>query len=458
MKKLFKKSVSGISLVIILALTVCFCGTFLTACKNDTEEDKVTVTVPVYNTTGMAQNAAIILPGVLASNLINAKTGETLWSVGSLISNIAMNENMLDDEGRFNTDALSSYLYSFLKYADDGTTELTVRPANMNDADLEYGFLSYYKSLYDTTVASCPGYTVKLFQYDWRKSCTDSARDLADFIAANKYENVILIGHSMGGLVIDHYLALSDANRDNTKAVITLSTPHLGAVDAACVNLGGVAPTLFSSVSDASFSAMMNELNGKLPSGCNSVTEFALTLFGILQTAARTLPCTYDMIPNTSLFGTETYVSSNIYTINGNVVGYDELYRDLQNASFATGNAKTAIDNLSDAHKALYVNGVFVANLVDTYYFAGNGVATTSTLKLSYNNNAFAFAGYSSTDAGDMLVLVDSSIAGNPRNAANVFIFDDTNHLNIATTADSSTKETTAVGKKLSTLLKSLAV
>src|SRR5262245_16738551 len=99
-------------------------------------------------------------------------------------------------------------------------------------------FVDYGKGFVDTMVRA--GFTRNrdLFVafYDWRKSVSDSANDyLIPWIdRARKQsgsEKVVLVGHSMGGLVARSYIQ-SNAYRGDVERLITLGTPHRGAADA----------------------------------------------------------------------------------------------------------------------------------------------------------------------------------------------------------------------------------
>ena len=67
-----------------------------------------------------------------------------------------------------------------------------------------------------------------VFAYDWRKSLNSLGDDLSNFIIENNLENekLILIGHSLGGLVARAYL--QQAHPDNVEKIITAGTPHQG--------------------------------------------------------------------------------------------------------------------------------------------------------------------------------------------------------------------------------------
>lgn len=72
--------------------------------------------------------------------------------------------------------------------------------------------------------------------YDWRKSVSDNARDyLVPWIdrarARSGSAKVVLVGHSMGGLVSRSYIQ-SSAYRNDVDRLITLGTPHRGSAEA----------------------------------------------------------------------------------------------------------------------------------------------------------------------------------------------------------------------------------
>jgi pimeloyl-ACP methyl ester carboxylesterase len=87
------------------------------------------------------------------------------------------------------------------------------------------------------------------FAYDWRRDMRFNARKLKELIddrlplwqkhSGAKDARVILIGHSMGGLISRHYLEMLGGWRQ-CKALITLGSPHRGAVNAAETLSNGV--------------------------------------------------------------------------------------------------------------------------------------------------------------------------------------------------------------------------
>ncbi|CRK50565.1 conserved hypothetical protein [Rhodococcus sp. RD6.2] len=86
-----------------------------------------------------------------------------------------------------------------------------------------------------------PGENYFEFPYDWRRDNRVAARRLArlsrDWLAAwreksgNSDAKLILVGHSMGGIVARLYLEMLDGWRD-TKSLVTFGTPYSGSVNA----------------------------------------------------------------------------------------------------------------------------------------------------------------------------------------------------------------------------------
>lgn len=98
-------------------------------------------------------------------------------------------------------------------------------------------FISYGRSFVETCARA--GYTrdrdLFVAFYDWRKSVPDSAADyLIPWIdrakARSGSDKVVLVGHSMGGLVARAYIQGS-TYRSDIERLITLGTPHQGAPD-----------------------------------------------------------------------------------------------------------------------------------------------------------------------------------------------------------------------------------
>ncbi len=71
--------------------------------------------------------------------------------------------------------------------------------------------------------------TIEEFAYDATKTSVAAlAADLATHVAAENYQEVVLVAHSFGGLVGADYMAQSPENLDKVKKFISIGTPFLG--------------------------------------------------------------------------------------------------------------------------------------------------------------------------------------------------------------------------------------
>ena len=78
------------------------------------------------------------------------------------------------------------------------------------------------------------GHNVYVMVQPFYKSIKEQAGNLAMRIAelSQQYNNLVLIGHSMGGLIGEYYLKRLRNSQDNIRRYISLASPHLGTLDA----------------------------------------------------------------------------------------------------------------------------------------------------------------------------------------------------------------------------------
>jgi len=100
-----------------------------------------------------------------------------------------------------------------------------------------YGrILNHLHDVLGDRVYECP--------YDWRLPNEESAKRVAEKVqeASQKYQNIVIVAHSMGGLISRHYLesGLFDSapGYKNVSTLITLATPHYGSPFALAAALG----------------------------------------------------------------------------------------------------------------------------------------------------------------------------------------------------------------------------
>ena len=122
---------------------------------------------------------------------------------------------------------------------DDGTSKLETMPAHPFECRKEnekkdekrfYGAANTYSKIADSLlkVEDLNDYDVIFFSYDWRRSNSESALELERYIDKKNYSQVVLVGHSMGGLVCTSYLS-KEENKAKVDKFISLGTPFLGA-------------------------------------------------------------------------------------------------------------------------------------------------------------------------------------------------------------------------------------
>jgi pimeloyl-ACP methyl ester carboxylesterase len=74
----------------------------------------------------------------------------------------------------------------------------------------------------------CPDTDVLMFPYDFRRSVAETSLRLAEAVGALPDRPVIVVAHSLGGLVARHWIAVGEGGR-RCVALLTLGTPHRGA-------------------------------------------------------------------------------------------------------------------------------------------------------------------------------------------------------------------------------------
>ncbi|MDF0667789.1 MAG: hypothetical protein P0119_17200 [Nitrospira sp.] len=171
----------------------------------------------------------VLLPGIMGSAL--AKGGHPVWdlspgAIGRAVFSLGSSIDIL----KLTSDASTG----------DGVTATRVLP----DAhivpfwwkiDGYADVVKFIRSKFDVA----PGENFVEFPYDWRLDNSISAQRLAE-VAMNRLESwrtlhpsaqLILIGHSMGGLVARYFLEVLGGWR-HTKMLVTLGTPHRGSVKA----------------------------------------------------------------------------------------------------------------------------------------------------------------------------------------------------------------------------------
>jgi pimeloyl-ACP methyl ester carboxylesterase len=161
----------------------------------------------------------IFMPGIMGSRLYNApdpgcsNEGEIWLDIPRLVTGVST--LMLDEMGEQSQSGCDNI------YTQDNTGTsgiIATHPTTQED-------------IYEVFIQSLrlAGYTVYIFPYDWRLDLEDSAIELDEFIDNTiGPSKVVLIGHSMGGLLAREYV-LDSARAQKIDKVITVGTPYWGA-------------------------------------------------------------------------------------------------------------------------------------------------------------------------------------------------------------------------------------
>lgn len=304
-----------------------------------------TFSMPVNAAT--KSKAIVILPGIAGSKLLNSSK-ETVWFYAST--------------NRMNQ----------LACTETGTSINTITP-NTDDTG---GVLNTCQDLY-SKLSSAYGstYDVFLFSYDWRMSCSKAATELANRLQS--YTEVILVAHSMGGLVASKYLSASAANRAKVKKLITLGTPYTGSVRALYMMETGEFIDIFG------LSPYKNTIKALI---CN-------------------FPAVYELLPNSRYSGSYIKDSSTSYS------SYTNHWNFMKQRSWgirSNGSVKPMFGTAVAFHNGLLINGTHIANsgLVDTYKIYGTGYDTISKVIYAADGSV---SGVETVNSGDGTVITSSA-------------------------------------------------
>lgn len=371
MKYAYKKLATLIlSVCLMLSLVP---ATFATETITATSGESAYAATVSYNTNGVnfagvvtprKSKAIVIIPGVLGSQLQNS-SGQMVWNYPGRSMQLECNTN--------------------------GTSKNTITPYTKEG----YGAGDTYKALYQYLQDEYQDtYDILLFSYDWRLSNVTSAAKLAIAIN-NNYDEVILVAHSMGGLVASKYLANSSTNRNKVDKLITIGTPYTGSVK------------LLNVAEDGDMGVLVNAFVSK----------------SNLKTLMANFHCTYQLAPTTR-YGNNYGAYIKAGTINKSGTAARDYYSQRPWAT-VDNETKSMFSTATTFHDSLIVNGTHIANssLVDTYKIVGYGTDTHSKILYDADGN---YLDFEANNAGDGTVARYSASNTLACSAANkVYEFED---------------------------------
>ena len=334
------------------------------------------IEMSIAGKTAATHNQAIVLiPGIGGSELYY--NNKLVWvNIGSVVA-----PSSLD----------------YLRCNDSGTPEYTITVPASSTSSADAGARTYYDDMYDALhTAYSNEYDVLFFPYDWRKSNATNATNLAIAIN-NKYDKVILVAHSMGGLVASKYCANSSVNRGKVDKLITLGTPYTGS------------PQLIQVAEKGNFNPYLDDEK--------------------IKSLINNFPAVYQLIPTVRY--SDSY-SSYIKVGSTNYSGDTALnYIASRPWAVANGKTKPMFNTATTFHSGLLISGTHIANgnLVDTYKIVGSGIDTASKIVYDSNGN---YSTVELNNSGDGTVPRYSASNNQSISTANhVYSFSNVNHMDL---------------------------
>lgn len=279
----------------------------------------------------------------------------------------------------------------------NGESYYDIVPKEFNAAEQsteKYGFDNTYEGLYNNLKnviiqqAQYYCYDLNLFSYDWRKSCADSAAQLDAFITAKGYDEVVLVCHSMGGLVGSAYLARGINQRNSVQKYVSFGTPHWGTVATPTICLTGDLKVFFGNLIEGEATFWEN-------------VTYTLCTDVIVKYVLSNIPSIYEMMP-----------TANYINATGGYLTYGEntlctSYAETKNviANYMKGYNSSLMNSAEAFHNSLYIDNHHILTYVNSLLVYSNNHATVQWL--TYDPELFGLFfrySYSWNTGGDSLV------------------------------------------------------
>lgn len=380
-----------------------------------------------------SKKAILVLPGVMGSIYykIDEDTGEkvAIWSGESPDEFLSSFRNMdllvCDDEG--------IPMHDNVYVADWNDKELWKYGSNLkmiagpdqlpNEGDvirtMTQGLEDEFGDRYD----------VRVYQFDWRLDLRYLGEQLENFINQEGYTEVILVTHSMGGMVASNYLARSQANCDKVSLFVPIACPFLGSVE------------IYSYMETGAFPGYDDiGIDLKKLTGFGNTIQSAYQLFPF--------PALYDSYPE----------GVSPVSVNGVGLSYDEASILLKQRAWAqkknSSGVRPQFDTIPDAINGLYdAEGKHITTKVNTYFIATNSYKTRYNINYSsadingVYDNLNVDDSINKTVSGDSIVPIYSALLGQIDNmgnptADNILIIstNTSSHMYVAATPEAKAK------------------
>ena len=379
------------------------------------------------------KNAIIIIPGIFGSELYCGEgnpyfakgepliTTEVINNLSTAISGVS---DLASIPGLVN---FANKLYDSLECNSNGTSKYSVytkkyKPVlSANDDPNEYttdcGTKNYYSALYgvfNNNSSIKARYDVEFFSYDWRLSNAHSASQLNAFINEAGYDKVVLVAHSMGGLVASGYMALGETQRSKVQKIFYLASPLLG-----CAEIVNIWYNL-------DFSAL-NEGIAPYVGLINTILSLVTLKLDPIRKLVCNFPSIYELMPSEQYF---TLAGKSYLTESNSITGQFQIHNTYSSTMSLVSDIlhqfnQSLMTSAEVFHSSLYLtNGLHISSLTDSYYLYGTGLDTRITYdyhkSLSISPSPSPSVGieysislnYDSAEMGDKLVAKWSAALG----------------------------------------------
>lgn len=341
------------------------------------------------------KQAIIIVPGIMGSELelaenVNGHTAGTLiWPPGF---------------GQITAELLPfiTSKMQFLTCDSDGSSTYAVSVRN----DDNYGANDQYQKLFDALLEDYGNtHEIVFFAYDWRLSTAVVAIDLMNKI--KEYSDVILISHSLGGLVTSHSL-INGTVRARVDKNIMIGVPFLGSLEPFILLTYG-----------------KSELVSDLLGG-NAILRWlyqSSDLRPVFQQYCSNMQSVYELMPNYKFFSFDNRRYLSLTDVHGTTTACNSVLdaKDVMQQLITNFNPML-YDNAMSVDNLPWTTGtVHISSYVDSYYIIGEDILTAKHINYidadpnkklgDLNSNDSMEIVY--CDAGDGVVLSYSAAINN---------------------------------------------
>lgn len=288
-----------------------------------------------------SRNLIVVVPGIIGSELVDGNGAKVWVGVGGILGQIQCNE-------------VGNPVYPLYAYNNDN-----------------YGARDTYKTLYDSLKSRCSSQAdVKFFAYDWRKTNTRAGLALKSMV--NGYSGkIIIVAHSMGGIVASDYLRIATESQRTRTTLITLGTPFTGAPKAVQVMENG---------------KMFPGIVGDLTSS-------------YIQNLIRNIPAAYELLPTTR---STAYVQVN--GVDQTATNAWNILKQRSWANFQSGSGlKPMMDTARNFHANLMQsnNQHYALSAGRSVFITSTGYTTVQKVNYSLSGGQYSVSSYIGTNDGD---------------------------------------------------------